>query len=173
MVQILPQVDLLIGNEEDAKDVLGIEAVGTSVEHGKINPAGYESVGRQITAQFQNISLVAITLRESLSADHNNWGGMLFDARARQAFFAPRSAEGGYRPYEIRNIVDRVGGGDSFSAGLLYALNSEKFKQPATALEFAVAASCLKHSIPGDFNYVTEDEIVSLMHGTGSGRIKR
>ena len=173
MAQILPQVDLLIGNEEDAKDVLGIEAEGTSVEHGKINPSGYESVARQITAQFPNISLVAITLRESLSADHNNWGGMLFDARARQTFFAPRSAEGGYRPYEIRNIVDRVGAGDAFSAGLIYALNSEKFKQPATALEFAVAASCLKHSIPGDFNYATEDEIVSLMRGTGTGRIKR
>jgi 2-dehydro-3-deoxygluconokinase len=173
MVQILPQVDLLIGNEEDARDVLGIEAEGTSVEQGRINPAGYESVARQIAAQFPNISLVAITLRESISADHNNWGGMLFDARARQAFFAPRSAGGGYQPCEIRNIVDRVGAGDAFSAGLLYALNSEKFKQPATALDFAVAASCLKHSIPGDFNYATEDEIVSLMHGTGTGRIKR
>jgi 2-dehydro-3-deoxygluconokinase len=173
MAQILPQVDLLIGNEEDAKNVLGIEAEGTSVEQGKINPGGYESVARQIVAQFPNLSLVAITLRESISADHNNWGGMLFDARARQVFFAPRSAEGGYRPYEIRNIVDRVGAGDAFSTGLLYALNSEEFKQPTTALEFAVAASCLKHSIPGDFNYATEDEIVSLMHGTGTGRIKR
>ena len=173
MAQILPHVDLLIGNEEDAKDILGIEAEGTSVEQGKINPAGYESVARQIVPQFPNISLVAITLRESISADHNNWGGMLFDARVRQAVFAPRSVEGGYRPYEIRNIVDRVGGGDSFSAGLLYALNSEKFKKPETALEFAVAASCLKHSILGDFNYSTEDEIVSLMRGTGTGRIKR
>lgn len=173
MAQILPHVDLLIGNEEDARDVLGIEAEGTSVEQGKINPAGYESVARRIAAQFPNISLVAITLRESLSADHNNWGGMLYDAGARQALFAPRSAGGGYQPYEIRNIVDRVGGGDSFSAGLLYALNSDKFKQPAAALEFAVAASCLKHSIPGDFNYATEDEIVSLMHGAGTGRIRR
>ena len=135
--------------------------------------SGYESVARRIVAQFPNINLVAITLRESISADHNNWGGMLFDARARQAVFAPRSAEAGYRPYEIRNLVDRVGAGDAFSAGLLYALTSEKFKAPATALEFAVAAGCLKHSIPGDFNYATEDEIVSLMQGTGTGRIKR
>lgn len=173
MTQILPHVKLLVANEEDAGDVLGIHAAGASVESGRVNPAAYEQVARDLARQFPNLSQVAITLRESVSADHNNWGAMLFDVGADRACFAPLDSEGGYRPYEIRDIIDRVGAGDAFAAGLLYALNSAEFAPPQQALQFAVAASCLKHSIKGDFSYVSLSEIASLMSGIASGRVRR
>lgn len=173
MAEVLPYVDLVIANEEDAADVLDIHATGTDVTHGKIDPAAYELVARKIVARFPNVSRVAITLRESISADHNNWGAMLFDAKLEKAFFAPLDSTGAYEPFEIRDIVDRVGGGDSFAAGLLYALNSSDFGDPQSAISFAVAASCLKHSVQGDFNYVTKDEVVALMGGNASGRVQR
>ncbi len=173
MRQILAHVSLVIGNEEDADKVLGIRAEGTEVEAGQINPAAYEKVAREVVRQFPNVRQVAITLRESISASHNNWGAMLLDAEADRAFFAPTDADGRYQPYEIRNIVDRVGGGDSFAAGLIYALDSEAYREPADAIRFAVAASCLKHSIPGDFNYATLDEIAALAGGQASGRVQR
>jgi 2-dehydro-3-deoxygluconokinase len=173
MSQILPHVDLVIGNEEDASDVLGIEAEGTSVEDGQINAQAYESVARTIVSRFPNISQVAITLRESISASHNNWGGMLYEAASDQACFAPLDKEGNYAPYEIHAIVDRVGGGDSFGAGLIHALNSWEYGKPPDAIAFAVAASCLKHSIKGDFNYSSRDEVVSLTKGQASGRVRR
>jgi len=173
MTQVLPYVDVVIGNEEDAADVLGIHAQDTSVEAGQINAAAYEEVARLIAKQFPNVSRVAITLRESISASHNNWGGMLFDVSADQPFFAPLDENGTYSPYEIRDIVDRVGGGDSFGAGLIYALNSEDYSSPDMAIRFAVAASCLKHSIKGDFNYVTLDEVAALVAGQASGRVRR
>ncbi len=173
MKQILAHVTLAIGNEEDAEKVLGIRAEGTEVEAGRINPAAYEQVAREVHCQFPNIRQVAITLRESISASHNNWGAMLFDADAGRAYFAPTDAGGRYRPYEIRNIVDRVGGGDSFAAGLIYALDDEPYHAPADAIRFAVAASCLKHSIPGDFNYATLDEVTALAGGQASGRVQR
>ena len=173
MSQVMQFVDLVVGNEEDASKVFGVEAAGTSVEEGKIDAAAYEQVARTLIARFPNLSRVAITLRESISASHNNWGGMLFDREADRAFFAPLDASGDYRPYEIRNIVDRVGGGDSFAAGLLYALTSTGYAEPQLAIRFAVAASCLKHSVQGDFNWTSADEAASLMKGTGSGRVKR
>lgn len=173
MGQILPHVDLLVANEEDAADVLDIHAEGTSVEQGRINAAAYEQVARLIVARFPNIRRVAITLRESISADHNNWGGMLFDAAADRAYFAPQDDQGQYRPYEIRDIVDRVGGGDAFAGGLLYALEAGQGADPAHALHFAVAASCLKHSILGDFNYVSREEVEALVSGMASGRVRR
>lgn len=173
MSTILPHVDLVVANEEDAADVLGIHARDTSVEQGRINARAYEAVARTIVDEFPNVSRVGITLRESLSADHNNWGGLLFDRAADRAFFAPLSADGDYQPYEIRDIVDRVGGGDSFAAGLLYALNSTDYAEPAMAIRFAVAASCLKHSIQGDFNLVTRDEVAALVQGAVSGRVRR
>jgi 2-dehydro-3-deoxygluconokinase len=173
MAQVMPLVDLVIGNEEDAADVLGIEARGTDVVKGQIDAAAYEDVARQIVERYGNVSRVAITLRQSISADHNNWGGMLYDGSTQQAFFAPLSADGHYRPYEIRNIVDRVGGGDSFAAGLLHALHSDAYREPARAIQFAVAASCLKHSVHGDFNYVTEQEIAALAGGNVTGRVQR
>jgi 2-dehydro-3-deoxygluconokinase len=173
MTALMPFVDVAIANEEDAKDVFGIEAAGTSVESGQINAQAYRSVAEELVRRFPSIKQVAITLRESYSADHNNWGGMLYDAAARQAYLAPLDAQGQYKPYEIRDIVDRVGGGDSFCAGLIFALNTPKYRDPQTALRFAVAASCLKHSIEGDFNVVSEDEVAVLMAGSGSGRVRR
>jgi len=173
MSMILPLVDLVVGNEEDAEKVLGIRAEGTSVEQGRIDAAAYEQVARQIHDRFDNVSLVAITLRESISASHNNWGAMLFDAGADKAFFAPVDRQGNYYPYQIRDIVDRVGAGDSFAAGLIHALDSDDFAPAADAVRFAVAASCLKHSIPGDMNYATVDEIKALAAGQVSGRVQR
>ncbi len=173
MSQLLPFVDLVIANEEDAADVLGIHATGTDVTTGRIDAAAYKSVAEQIVTRFPNVQHVAITLRESLSADHNNWGAMLYVAAEKQAHFAPVNSRGEYQSYEIRDIVDRVGSGDSFAAGLLYALNSPDFAAPPQAISFAVAASCLKHSIQGDFNYVTRDEVAALMSGNASGRVQR
>jgi 2-dehydro-3-deoxygluconokinase len=173
MSQILPHVDLAVCNEEDAEMVLGIQAKDTSVEHGRIDPEAYKAVARQVHGLFPNIAQVAITLRESISASHNNWGAMLLNTQANKTFFAPLDDQGDYRPYEIRNIVDRVGAGDAFAAGLICALDSEEFADSPTALSFATAASCLKHSIPGDMNYATLDEIRALSAGQASGRVQR
>ncbi len=169
---ILPHVDLLIANEEDAADVLDIHAENSDVESGVLDVSKYPDVARQIVAEFPNIKKVAITLRESLSASHNNWGAMLFDASSGQSHFAPMR-DGEYRPYEIKNIVDRVGGGDSFGAGLIFALNTPELSAPETAISFAVAASCLCHSIAGDINYTNRAEVEALMGGSGSGRVVR
>ncbi len=173
MPKILEYVDVVIGNEEDAEDVLNIHAEGTSVESGQINSAAYVSVATQICERFPNVSKVAITLRESISATHNNWGAMLYDKAAGKAFFAPLSFEGKYEPYEIRWIVDRVGGGDSFAGGLIYALTSKDYADSQSAISFAVAASCLKHSLKGDFNFTSAAEIAALMGGNASGRVQR
>jgi 2-dehydro-3-deoxygluconokinase len=173
MAELLPHVDLVIANEEDAADVLDIHAAGTDVSAGHIDANAYEQVAKQIVARFPNVSRVAITLRESHSADHNDWGAMLYEAGIQRSYFAPLDSRGEYQPYEIRNIVDRVGAGDSFAAGLLYALNSADFASPDKAIAFAVAASCLKHSVQGDFNYVTREEVVALLQGNASGRVQR
>ncbi len=173
MRKILVYVDVAIGNEEDASDVLGIASEGTELEKGVLNVEGYASVAAEIVSQFPSISKVAITLRESISASHNNWGAMLYDAESKSACFAPVDAEGAYTPYEIRDIVDRVGGGDSFCAGLIFAMGTGRYDDDADCLAFAVAASCLKHSIKGDFNYAKVGEVESLMAGNASGRVKR
>ena len=173
MSAIVPYADIIIGNEEDAGDVFGIHADGSSIEEGRLDTAGYTEVAAKLSERFKKAEFVAITLRESFSADHNNWGGMLYCCKEQKAFFAPLNAEGNYAPYEIRNIVDRFGGGDSFCAGLIFALNSEEYSAPDKAIRFAAAASCLKHSIKGDYNYSTLDEVVSLMNGSASGRVKR
>ena len=172
MENIVKFADIIIGNEEDAADVFGIHAADTAIDAGKLNIAGYKEVAAALSARFPKAKFVAITLRESISADHNNWGGMLYDKANDAEFFAPL-ANGVYSPYEIRNIVDRFGGGDSFCAGLIFALNSDDMNDPATAIRYAVAASCLKHSISGDYNYSTKDEILNLMNGNASGRVKR
>ena len=173
MGQIVPFVDIIIANEEDAADVFGIKAAHTDLTKGKVDAEAYISVAKQLVERFPNVSKVAITLRESISASHNNWGAMLYNATDEQAHFAPTNAEGEYTPYEIRNIVYRVGGGDSFGAGLIHALYSEDCSEPENAIRFAVAASCLKHSVSGDFNYVTRSEVLNLMKGDASGRVKR
>ena len=173
MRKILPYIDVLIGNEEDADDVLGIKAGSTDVSKGELAIDRYPDVAAQIISQFPNIKKVAFTLRESISASHNNWGAMLYDGSSRKAFFHPMR-DGAYKPYEIRNIVDRIGGGDAFGAGLVFALTDEEMKEkPEHIIGFATAASCLAHSIKGDFNYVTKSEVLSLMGGDASGRVKR
>ncbi|MBP5271299.1 MAG: sugar kinase [Clostridia bacterium] len=153
-------VDVCIANEEDAKSVFGIEATGTDVYSGKINKEGYIEVAEKMIEKF-GFSAVAFTLRTSISASVNDWTAMLYDGK--DAFFA--------REYHISDIVDRVGGGDSFGAGLIYALKNGYDKQKA--IEFAVAASCLKHTIEGDFNRVTLAEVEKLMSGDASGRVRR
>ena len=172
MSELLPFVDVVIGNEEDAADVLDIHAEGTDVKQGNINAEAYETVARQVVQRYPNVSQVAITLRESISATHNNWGAMLFDCEQNASYLAPLVGDT-YQPFEIRSIVDRVGAGDSFAAGLLHALNSKDLSAPSLAIQFATAASCLKHSIHGDFNYVLESEVRSLMGGDASGRVQR
>ena len=172
MRAILPFVDVLIANEEDAADVLDIHAAETDVDSGKLAIDQYPAVAREIAKQFPNISKIAITLRESQSASHNNWGAMLYDVAADQAVFSPLR-DGQYEAYQIKNIVDRVGGGDSFGAGLIFALNTPELSPPEKAIAFAVAASCLCHSVVGDINYTSRAEVESLMKGSGSGRVVR
>ena len=161
MSQIVPYVDVCISNEEDAKDVFGIEAENTDISKGKLGYDGYVSVARQIHQRF-GCKKVAITLRSSLSADDNDWAGMLYDGATDSAVLSPT--------YRI-HIVDRVGGGDSFGGGLIYGLLSGKDDQ--AAINFAVAASCLKHSILGDFNMVSVAEVENLAKGNANGRIQR
>ena len=173
MENLLPHVQVLIANEEDAEHVLGISSAETNVEAGELNLSGYEDVARQIVQRFPNLKSVAITLRESVSASHNNWGAILYDAKLHKAAFAPTDLDGKYTPYEIHNIVDRVGAGDSFAAALIFALTTPELSAPATALRYAVAASCLKHSILGDYNDVSRAEIEALMNGGGRGRVSR
>ena len=159
MGRLMPYVDVCIANEEDAKDVFGIQAANSDIEGGKLDRDGYIDVARRLKERF-DFRHVAITLRTSLSASDNRWSGMLYDGET--AFFA--------REYPI-HIVDRVGGGDSFGAGLIYALREKM--PPQEAIDFAVAASALKHSIEGDFNRATVAEIRKLAAGDGSGRVQR
>jgi len=172
MRKILAHVDVVIGNEEDAGEVLGIHASDTDVQSGKVAGDKYPEVARQIVAQFPHVKKVAITLRESISASHNNWGAMLYDTAEDRAYYAPVRG-GQYRPYTITHIVDRVGGGDSFAAGLIFALTTPELKEPQTAVAFAVAASCLAHSISGDYNFSSRAEVEALMKGSESGRVVR
>lgn len=159
MSSLMPYVDICIANEEDASNVFGISASGTNIESGKLDEQGYISVAQQIVKRF-GCKKVAITLRASHSASYNSWAGMLYDGK--EAWFSPR--------YDIQ-IVDRVGGGDSFGGGLIYSLIVKKDDQEA--INFAVSASCLKHSIEHDFNLVSIQEVESLAAGNGSGRVQR
>ena len=159
MSQLMPYVDVCIANEEDAKDVFGIEAANTDIHAGKLNHEGYISVAQQIHDRF-GCSSVAITLRSSISADDNDWAAMLY--QNGQAYFSPS--------YRI-HIVDRVGGGDSFGGGLIYSQLTGM--DPQKSINFAVAASCLKHTISHDFNLVTVEEVESLAKGNASGRVQR
>ena len=159
MTELVSYVDYCIANEEDAKDVFGIEADGTDIISGKLNHQGYISVAEKLTKKF-GCKGVAITLRESLSANDNNWSAMLYTGG--KAYFSKKYA---------MHIVDRVGGGDSFGAGLIYSLINGKDAQ--SVIEFAVAASCLKHSIEGDYNMVSVDEVEKLAGGDASGRVQR
>ena len=172
MRKLLPLIDVVIANEEDCGDVLRIRAAETDVHTGCLAVERYPEVARRLIDQFPNVAHVAITLRESLSASHNNWGGMLYDRDRSTALFAPLR-DGQYQPYAITNIVDRVGAGDAFAAGLIHALTTPELSPPDVAVRFAVAASCLAHSIVGDFNFSTRTEIEALMAGSVSGRVIR
>lgn len=159
MSELCGYIDYCIANEEDAKDVFGIEADNTDIYSGKLDREGYISVAKKLTDRF-GFKGVAITLRESLSANDNNWSAMLYtDGKAS---FSKKYA---------MHIVDRVGGGDSFGAGLIYSLINGYDSQKA--IEFAVAASCLKHSIEGDYNLVSLKEVEALAGGNASGRVQR
>jgi 2-dehydro-3-deoxygluconokinase len=155
--------DVILGNEEDAEKVFGIKPEGFDVTatEGKVDSAAFCSVCEQLMARFPRAKKVIITLRGSINANHNTWGGVLFDGKT--LYESPR--------YDITHIVDRVGGGDSFMGGLIYGLR--EYKDDERALNFAVAASCLKHTIYGDFNLVTVAEVENLMKGDGSGRVSR
>jgi len=172
MTEILPYVDVLIANEEDASSVLGIHPANTDVDSGKLDVCQYEQVAVRISEMFPNISKIATTFRESISASHNNWGAMLYECAGGNAFYAPVK-DGKYSPYKITHIVDRVGGGDSFAAALIFALNTPQLCDHEKAVAFAAAASCLSHSIEGDFNFNTRGEIEALMNGSESGRVVR
>lgn len=161
MTELCQYVDVCISNEEDAKDVFGIEAEATDIYAGSLNHAGYQSVARQLAERF-GFTQVAITLRESHSASDNGWSAMLYDVASGQFCFS--------RKYDL-HIIDRVGGGDSFGGGLIYAMLSGKSTQDA--VEFATAASALKHTIEGDYNMVSVAEVEKLAAGDGSGRIQR
>ena len=150
---------MCISNEEDAKDVFGIEAEGTDIYGGKLNHEGYKSVAKQLADKF-GFEKVAITLRTSISANDNDWAGMLYDG---EDYYFSKS-------YHL-HIVDRVGGGDSFGGGLIYSLLTGKSSKEA--IEFAVAASALKHSVEGDYNRVSVSEVEKLAGGDGSGRVQR
>ena len=159
MGELCQYVDVCIANEEDAADVFDIKADGTDVTTGQVNHEGYKDVARQLVDRF-HFSKVAITLRESISANDNKWAAMLYDGN--DFHFSKKY---------LMHIVDRVGGGDSFGGGLIYACLSEM--SPQEMIEFAVAASCLKHSIEGDFNQVSVDEVMKLAGGDASGRVQR
>ncbi|HJZ39980.1 MAG TPA: sugar kinase [Bacteroidales bacterium] len=162
MPELVAGCDIILGNEEDAEKVFGIKPGTGDVTSGHVEAIAYESVCRQLMERFPKASRVIITLRGSVSASHNTWSGVLWNGR--ELLQAP--------VYDITHIVDRVGGGDSFMGGLIYGMvtwpgNDKK------ALDFAVAASCLKHTIPGDFNLVSVEEVEKLMGGDASGRVSR
>ena len=162
MENLVRQCEIAIGNEEDAEKVFGIQAPGIDINSGKVDANNYLTVCEALVKKLPNLKKVAITLRGSISASHNTWSGVLWSDG--KFLVAPT--------YDILTIIDRVGAGDAFSAGLIYGLKMYSGDNQK-ALNFAVAASCLKHSIPGDFNLVTVAEVEALMAGEASGRVKR
>lgn len=162
MPELVAGCDIILGNEEDAEKVFGIKPLSGDVTGGHVEAAAYESVCKQLMERFPRAKKIIITLRGSLSASHNTWSGVLWNGS--QLKQSPQ--------YNITHIVDRVGGGDSFMGGLIYGLLTY-LNDDQKALNFAVAASCLKHTIPGDFNLVTVEEVEKLMTGDASGRVMR
>lgn len=160
MKELAKYADVVVANEEDCQKSLGIQ-VSMDVESGKLDRDKYKELSNTVLNEYPNLKMIAITLRESVSADVNGWSACLND---RKGFYLSRK-------YEIRDIIDRVGGGDSFAGGLIYGLNS--YDNHEDALRFAVAASCLKHSISGDFNRVSVEDVEKLAEGDGSGRVQR
>lgn len=161
MREIVRHVDVGIANEEDCQKALGIQVGGVDVHSGELETARYSVLAKRVLEEFPNLKKQVITLRESRSADRNGWSAVLHD---RERFLTSKH-------YEITDIVDRVGAGDSFAAGLVYGLLA--YQDDQRALEFATAASCLKHSVPGDYNRVSAKEVEALIKGDGSGRVQR
>lgn len=168
MANLMPFVDVVLTNPEQAHDVLGIP--WDEADRGNIE--AYVRSARAIAAAFPHLNRVVFTMRESFSATHNAIGALLLDVAQDKIYLAPE-CEGVYEPYDIAYIVDRVGAGDAFAGGLLYALSTEGLDDSRTALSFAIAASCLAHSVPGDIPYVSRQEVEALMRGNRSGRIIR
>ncbi len=162
MPKLVAGCDIVLGNEEDAEKALDIKPEGVDITAGHVEGKAYLSVSKQIMDKFPRVKKVITTLRGSISASHNTWAGVLYDGSKLYES----------KHYDITHIVDRVGGGDSFMGGLIYGLNTYE-NDAQKALEFAVAASCLKHTIKGDFNLVTVDEVEKLMGGDASGRVSR
>ena len=170
MTDLVSMCDIALGNEEDAEKVFGINAPEVDVTAGKVGPDHYLYVCEELARKFQSLKTISITLRGSLSASHNTWSGVLWTRpepgrRENGKFFSAPT-------YDIIPVVDRVGGGDAFMAGLIYGLRKYK-DDPQKALNFAAAAACLKHSIIGDFNAVSVSEVEALMGGDASGRVSR
>jgi 2-dehydro-3-deoxygluconokinase len=161
MPDLVSGTDIVMGNEEDAEMCLGIKPENTDITKGEIDKDAYSGVSQKIIEQFPQVQKVITTLRESISASHNNWSGVIWNGKELL-----KSKE-----YHITHIVDRVGGGDSFMGGLIYGLTQLDSEQEA--LEFAVAASALKHTVDGDYNRVTLEEVKKLMDGDASGRVSR
>ncbi len=161
MPELVQHCDVAIGNEEDADKVFGIAAPGADVEAGKIEAEAYRYVAEKLIERFPSLQKVAITLRGSLSASHNTWSGILYSDG--EMYIGPQ--------YDVLPIVDRVGGGDAFCAGMIYSLIASK--SPQEAIDFAVAASCLKHTIHGDFNMASVSDVEGLLKGGGGGRVQR
>ncbi len=162
MPELVKYCDVAIGNEEDAEKVFGIKAPDADVKSGKVESIQYHYVCTEMARQFPNLKTIAITLRGSLSASHNTWSGILW--QQGEFYSAP--------VFDIEHIVDRVGGGDAFASGLIYGMRQHS-QDPQQTLNFAVAASCLKHSIVGDFNQVSVKEVEKIMGGDISGRVSR
>ena len=160
MSEMAQYIDVMIANEEDCQKCLGIE-LDVDVTSGKLDASKYEALARKIMATYKNVQYLAVSLRESMSADWNNWSVVL---ASKDRFYVSKK-------YEIRDIVDRIGGGDSFGSGLIWGLNN--LDGPQAAVEFAAAASALKHTIYGDFNRVSKDDVLTLVGGNSSGRVQR
>lgn len=173
MPLLLRHVDIIVGNEEDAEDIIDIKAGKTHAESGTLDVEKYPEAAHKICELYPQISKIAFTLRESISATHNRWGAMLYDSKINESVFAPTVGQE-YRPYEIQYIIDRIGGGDAFAAGLIFALtDSELSTDNQQVIEFATAASCLCHSIYGDINFSKKSDVLRLMKGDTRGRVKR
>ncbi|MEZ6040640.1 MAG: sugar kinase [Planctomycetaceae bacterium] len=168
--QLMPYINMFSAGEEDCR-LIGMNTAGLPSYESQ--PVAHQTeLASRIVDAWPDIEVVSMTWRQSHSASHNNWGGGLFDAGSQKFYYAP-NVDGEFKPYEIRSIVDRVGGGDAHMAALLYGLNSAQFPDFQAIVEFATAASCLAHSVVGDFNFASQTEIAELVAGSGSGRVVR
>lgn len=166
LLPLIEKATLLIGNDGSALDLFGLGGEGETLT------ARSASLAKTLAAKFPNLSLIAMTLRESLSASHNRWGALIYDIASAKTHIAPED-HGGYCPYDLSPITDRVGAGDAFGGALIYALTTPELSAPQLALGFATAASCLAHTIPGDISYLSRSDVEALMNGDGSGRVRR